>query len=803
MAEIFIADKDLGRIVDETVKNNTEYQSIENPKEKVIDLYKKLTDTTSKLSDVNEKIVDLCLKIIQKEELNKNRVVETQKTTIIPSVIPNDSNIGYNNKISRNRNTVRPTITGRMLSLGSNVVKRTARNTVNNVDNFLSREVPFYSLFKSTAGITSKLVGSAASGILHRNKNQSNILSNTQSNRVNTGIFGIFGSNQENTEIGISRRPLAENRVLRYSTIGIAAVWLAKQLNRLKKGDNDFDFGDLVQANLATRTLISGGGGLFKTLKNIIFHPFKTLAATITAIVTTFVKAIPTMALAAAGVLTVTDLLERKSVEEITGKATQDVTTFDSIISTISQGLLGNVGTGTEEERNANASKQALKLGLGGAWLGSKMPGGIKGKIIGTGIGLGVGALSGFFGGRTGGDNIAKNIIDTKDSLTGALDETAQSTKALNDTYKKKDDRVADSTKQIEKFTEEIKKTTNIWSSFWGTADDVLDVDFNIDDGVSSGNYMKLDYKQSTLDNAVNLITGQESSRGAGGVNRNDNGAGFSIGSLQYNWKWGNALNYINTLAKNDKDNLIEQYMGKDFVKWLNDEWARGNKHVTLTEYQKKQWERMIEADKAGNNYLVNADRQFTENKVKNYLAAANEFGISDEGLKIIFANMANQYGAGGTRKLFRAAGFKRGQSLDEISNNLQRVIKNKYGTPYVNRYNNAVASVRYMQEQERLAAQQQVQPNEQKPSDKNLSEQTAEKEGKAQEAKKGTQQQVSSVYQTIQDEQQKYANLKQDIILDNIRQESTTMANAKNMVLMYNLGGGVGGEFADFIRMS
>ena len=41
---------------------------------------------------------------------------------------------------------------------------------------------------------------------------------------------------------------------------------------------------------------------------------------------------------------------------------------------------------------------------------------------------------------------------------------------------------------------------------------------------------------------------------------------------------------------------------------------------------------------------------------------------------------MANQYGAGGTRKLFRAAGFKRGQSLDEISNNLQRVIKNKYG---------------------------------------------------------------------------------------------------------------------------
>ena len=404
MAEIFIADKDLGRMVDETVKNNTEYQSIENPKEKVIDLYKKLTDTTSKLSDVNEKIVDLCLKIIQKEELNKNRVVETQKTTIIPSIIPNDNNIGYNNKISRNRNTIRPTITGRMLSLGSNVIKRTARNTVNNVDNFLSREVPFYSLFKSTAGITSKLVGSATSGILHRNKNQSNILSNTQSNRVNTGIFGIFGNNQENTEIGISRRPLAENRVLRYSTIGIAAVWLAKQLNRLKKGDNDFDFGDLVQANLATRTLISGGGGLFKTLKNIIFHPFKTLAATITAIATTFVKAIPTMALAAAGVLTVTDLLERKSVEEITGKATQDVTTFDSIISTISQGLLGNVGTGTEEERNANASKQALKLGLGGAWLGSKMPGGIKGKIIGTGIGLGVGALSGFFGGRTGGE---------------------------------------------------------------------------------------------------------------------------------------------------------------------------------------------------------------------------------------------------------------------------------------------------------------------------------------------------------------------------------------------------------------
>ena len=45
MAEIFIADKDLGRMVDETVKNNTDYQSIENPKEKVIDLYKKLTDT--------------------------------------------------------------------------------------------------------------------------------------------------------------------------------------------------------------------------------------------------------------------------------------------------------------------------------------------------------------------------------------------------------------------------------------------------------------------------------------------------------------------------------------------------------------------------------------------------------------------------------------------------------------------------------------------------------------------------------------------------------------------------------------
>ena len=239
MAEIFIADKDLGKMVDETVKNNAEYQSIENPKEKVIDLYKKLTDTTSKLSDVNEKIVDLCLKIIQKEELNKNRVVEIQKTTIIPSAIPNDNNIGYNNKISRNRNTIRPTITGRMLSLGSNVVKRTARNTVNNVDNFLSREIPFYSLFKSTAGITSKLVGSAASSILHRNKNQSNILSNTQSNRANTGIFSIFGSNQENTEIGISRRPLAENRVLRYSTIGIAAVWLAKQLNRLKKGDND------------------------------------------------------------------------------------------------------------------------------------------------------------------------------------------------------------------------------------------------------------------------------------------------------------------------------------------------------------------------------------------------------------------------------------------------------------------------------------------------------------------------------------------------------------------------------------
>ena len=40
---------------------------------------------------------------------------------------------------------------------------------------------------------------------------------------------------------------------------------------------------------------------------------------------------------------------------------------------------------------------------------------------------------------QTGLAYIAKNVIGIKDSLTGALDETAQSTKALNDTYKKKD----------------------------------------------------------------------------------------------------------------------------------------------------------------------------------------------------------------------------------------------------------------------------------------------------------------------------------------------------------------------------
>ena len=70
MAEFVILDKDIGRAVDTAIENNSEYQSIENPKEKVVNLYQKLTENTEKLTDINEKIVDLCLKIIKYLFLN-------------------------------------------------------------------------------------------------------------------------------------------------------------------------------------------------------------------------------------------------------------------------------------------------------------------------------------------------------------------------------------------------------------------------------------------------------------------------------------------------------------------------------------------------------------------------------------------------------------------------------------------------------------------------------------------------------------------------------------------------------------
>lgn len=819
MAEFVILDKDIGRAVDTAIENNSEYQSIENPKEKVVNLYQKLTENTEKLTDINEKIVDLCLKIIKQEENNRNRVIET-KSTVIPSVLSSDNIIQQSN----NRNIVKhnylpkpTTLTGRIFQLGTNAAKSATRSTINNVDSWLSKEVPFYDLLKGTTKLTSRLVGgigSSIGGLFKKDRRQSDILS--APSKDNNGIFNVFNkSSTKNEDIGISSKPLAENRVLRYSTIGIASAWLVKKFLQLKGnnnivGDGDLGVDDLVAANLALKS----GGGLLKTLKNVIFHPFRTLGSLITGIASIFLKAIPMIMVAGAGVIAVTDFMNKKSVEEITGKATEDVTLTDRIISGVSQTAFGNVQSGSDEDRSYNSNKQAAKYAAIGAVLGKTFFGG-KGAVLGALGGAGIGKGLGYLGG----DKITEGIIDTKDKLTGSFDETRKAQKELNETYAKREKKVDESTNQLDRFMKEVKKTTDLWTGFWGDADTVLGMEIDTTDtgGSKNGNpngtpsadrVANVDINKSVLDNAMALISSQESALGAAGINLSDRSSGFSIGSIQANWSSGNAIKYLEYLHSKDTNNLIEEYMGKDWLSNLQKRWKAKDKKVTLTEAERTQWEKMMAEDKKLGGLLAAADKRFAEIKIAGYIANAEKhLGVTDPKLLMLYANLSNQYGMTGATKLLNASGFdKNNYDYNKTVKGLRQALvdrKNSGLYTELDRFDRAVGIVNNLTEQEK-AAQQQVKPNADKPKDETLSEQKAKADGKLKDAKKENQEQLATTAKVLQEENEKRSSIEKKLALDFINSSgSTNMANIKNLTFAYNFGGTVSGEANPFLGIA
>ena len=822
MAEFVILDKDIGRAVDTAIENNSEYQSIENPKEKVVNLYQKLTENTEKLTDINEKIVDLCLKIIKQEENNRNRVIET-KSTVIPSVLSSDNIIQQSN----NRNIVKhnylpkpTTLTGRMFQLGTNAAKSATRSTVNNVDNWLSKEVPFYDLLKGTTKLTSRLVGgigSSIGGLFKKDKRQFDILS--APSKDNNGIFNLFNkSSTKNEDIGISSKPLAENRVLRYSTIGIASAWLVKKFLQLKGnnnivGDGDLGVDDLVAANLA----IKSGGGLLKTLKNVIFHPFRTLGSLITGIASIFLKAIPMIMVAGAGVIAVADFMNKKSVEEITGKATEDVTLTDRIISGVSQTAFGNVQSGSDEDRSYNSNKQAAKYAAIGAVLGKTFFGG-KGAVLGALGGAGIGKGLGYLGG----DKITEGIIDTKDKLTGSFDETRKAQKELNETYAKREKKVDESTNQLDRFMKEVKKTTDLWTGFWGDADTVLGMEIDTTDTGGNNNGTPnntpsanraagASVDMDTLQAAVALIGAQESANGKNLIKpddrnpKNDKSAGFSIGTSQYNWNSGNALKYLEYLYKHDTKELFKQTGLDRWLEDLRDKSKRKIKGVTIDSATLAKLEELYRLDAENGGYLMAADKRFTDNYIAGHIANAEKhYGITDPRLQIMFANIATQYG-GVMKNFLPAAGYNKdtynpNTDYDKIKKGIRQALINYgYGSSiFLNRFDTVSAGA------ENWYAQQQVKPNADKPKDETLSEQKAKADGKLKDAKKENQEQLATTAKVLQEENEKRSSIEKKLALDFINSSgSTNMANIKNLTFAYNFGGTVSGEANPFLGLA
>lgn len=271
--------------------------------------------------------------------------------------------------------------------------------------------------------------------------------------RVFSGDFsGIFESDtkkEENLKIGIGRKPLNRDTVLRYSTAGVAAVYLAKALSG---------------ANLNNTSIEGENGGLVDELMGGGLNGLaRKYAPTIVSAIAPFI--IPA-ALAALGIgMGVYSMFHGKSVEEITGKKPKDITTTDNVIRNSAEFTAGDSGSGSLYDRSKNALIKGSQWGLIGGAMGSVIPG--AGTATGAALGMGFGAITGFIGG----DTITSGLIALKDALFGgataaeaaevSTNDTIKATNELNGALKQNNTRIETQSDSLDKNIKAHKKFTD------------------------------------------------------------------------------------------------------------------------------------------------------------------------------------------------------------------------------------------------------------------------------------------------------------------------------------------------------
>lgn len=672
--------------------NNINAENLEQIAKAVISTYNALNDKMLEAADITEAVVNKYFKLIE-----TTKAIDTvgNRNSAVVDIITNnfDSLFKQFEAMNVNINNINTAAQNFNLDIVSNQIKKTMSSAATesaDLGNKFEQEIN-KQLLTRTASKSTTIIARSVDNFFNRMKNNlqapfkiaADIIQLPK--RLTAGIKDLVSSVKENissfkdglltgdfsslfmsdkdkddqAKVGISKRAIDINKVLRFSTAGISTAWLYTKLEKLLENiseDQISSFSSSMENNSPglMNSFTTGG------IQGLVSELFRRLLSSsiMTQILSTLkLIAAPVALIASAIGLTYAVSSSRDAAARARGDTAEKVlgtkgpaSNTQRNIVTGAQRFAGYVGEGTSTERTVNGVKNAAIWGtigtLAGGALGSFLgpAGTVAGAAFGAKLGAAVGGLTGIIGDK----QLAKGIDTFRLGVIDLYNGSGN--------FKKTIEKITDSSKILfEGFFEGLK---NIWDRIkkWipGLApnDDPKSPKSPKEPGKP-----KNDPKKPHIDNnfkadpillrsAVQYITANEGG-GAGAVNRDDGGTGASVGSL--NWNGNRLKEYL--YAMRDKDRkTFDAAMGPAFVnKMLNhgDNWYRNG--IVYSAEDDKNWKKMIieqKKMKPEDAKLLKVDEQIARRDVESYLQEIDLRGITDPRAKIILADYKNRNGS-------------------------------------------------------------------------------------------------------------------------------------------------------------
>lgn len=612
------------------------------------DAFESINNTMMELEDATSSVVKFCLDIIEKNKdvLKTNDKIVSSFDKILSAVDNIAKNINNKKELTQpyaNVDINKIVKNNKSIENIPDLIDKSIENNFNRMQDFVVNALTMsFNKIKDVLGIKFDGIKALVNNTLNSLQRKEDI--------SNVGIFEIplkKDKKEDLKEAGIVDIPLNEYIVLRRSAPGIATMWLYKQLTKMDK-QNDKVF-ESINKNIVNSTSTSQkeNKSLFDNLKEGLFaggglalggKMFGNLGR----ILTGFLSGGSLAVLGATGAFLGAGFLLNKYEKEVSDFINKII---DYLITKFTE-FKNAVAEKIDNVKDAIVNKFDTVKETVSRYIGSILntSAEIWRKVKEAGL----------------------NVFKTLDEKTGGLlsKMTDAFDKIIIQNIKKMFTSFWDwLTKKFEPFINFLKKDKNTQKNFnasgvlgTGSPSDIIEQYKK--QGTTPTVVTPTSYNINNPNLASQLVlelVKQVEARGNyGAVNRNDNGAGVSLGLLQWNAKYDRAYDYLKYLHDTNPE-IFAQTMGRDFAKYFRDNidvYKKLWKGRAFSEEEARRFRELMQ-----HKEMQAATDKYAIKDIQKYISDIQyKYKVEDPRSLALLASLVNQYGhikkqwlAGGT----------------------------------------------------------------------------------------------------------------------------------------------------------